>query len=64
MANPPPQGSETQTPTPEPYPLHLDPNGKQLMNEIPEPPTIESVVLELLDIVSQLSTRVEALEAK
>ena len=33
------------------------------MPEIKEPPTIESAVLELLDIVSQLITRVEALEA-
>ena len=34
------------------------------MPETPEPPTIESVVDQLADIVSELITRVEALEAK
>lgn len=34
------------------------------MPEATEPPTIESSVLQLLDIVSQLIARVEALEAK
>ena len=48
-----------------PYSLHLDqPERKQLMPEITEPPTIESSVLQLLDIISELITRVEALEAK
>lgn len=65
MAHPQAQGSETQTPTPQPYSLHLDqPERKQLMPEITEPPTIESSVLQLLDIISELITRVEALESK
>ena len=34
------------------------------MPELTEPPTIESAVLQLLDIISELITRVEALEAK
>ena len=34
------------------------------MPEITEPPTIESSVLQLLDIVAVLIARVEALEAK
>ena len=34
------------------------------MPELTEPPTIESSVLQLLDIVSALIARVEALEGK
>jgi len=34
------------------------------MPELTDPPTIESSVLQLLDIVSALIARVEALEAK
>ena len=61
-----PQGEGAHpSPTPkEPHPLHPDPDGNQLMPEITEPPTIESAVLQLMDIISELITRVEALEAK